>query len=365
MSASRAARAFVLSAFALSALHGCGRGAGVPPEGRAGPPTSCWSRSTPCGPTGWGATGTAPPTPRPRRPGQARRALCRRGRPRPAHGALARLDPDRAHSPRTRRPRQRRLRAAGDRTQRGRGLPEGRLSDGRLRVGLPAEAPLRLRARLRRLRRPAAARQGPAAHGLRGADRGPDHRRRAALARHGRLADRVAVAILPVGALLRSPRALRGARRGDGGERPRRTTARSRSWTPSSDGCSVASRRASREPRLLVLVTADHGESLGEHGEDTHGIFLYDSTIRVPFILAGAGVSGGRVADTVGARHRRRADAARLRRPRRPRGCRGARCAARPPASAWPTSRRTPSRSTRSSSTAGRRCTRGGRRSTS
>ena len=49
----------------------------------------------------------------------------------------------------------------------------------------------------------------------------------------------------------------------------------------------------------LVLVTADHGESLGEHGEDTHGIFLYDSTIRVPFILAGPGVTPGSVARTV------------------------------------------------------------------
>ena len=49
----------------------------------------------------------------------------------------------------------------------------------------------------------------------------------------------------------------------------------------------------------LVLVTADHGESLGEHGEDTHGIFLYDSTIRVPFILAGPGVPPGSVARTV------------------------------------------------------------------
>jgi tetratricopeptide (TPR) repeat protein len=49
----------------------------------------------------------------------------------------------------------------------------------------------------------------------------------------------------------------------------------------------------------LVLVTADHGESLGEHGEDTHGIFVYDSTIRVPFILAGPGVPEGVVARTV------------------------------------------------------------------
>ena len=56
-----------------------------------------------------------------------------------------------------------------------------------------------------------------------------------------------------------------------------------------------------REPGAppLVLVTADHGESLGEHGEDTHGIFVYDATIRVPFILAGPGVTAGVVAQTV------------------------------------------------------------------
>ena len=56
-----------------------------------------------------------------------------------------------------------------------------------------------------------------------------------------------------------------------------------------------------REPGAgpLVLVTADHGESLGEHGEDTHGIFVYDATIRVPFILAGPGVPAGKTARTV------------------------------------------------------------------
>ncbi len=49
----------------------------------------------------------------------------------------------------------------------------------------------------------------------------------------------------------------------------------------------------------LVLVTGDHGESLGEHGEDTHGIFVYDATIRVPFLLAGPGVPLGVVSRTV------------------------------------------------------------------
>jgi arylsulfatase A-like enzyme/cytochrome c-type biogenesis protein CcmH/NrfG len=49
----------------------------------------------------------------------------------------------------------------------------------------------------------------------------------------------------------------------------------------------------------LLLVTADHGESLGEHGEDTHGIFVYDATIRVPLMLSGPGVSEGVVVPTV------------------------------------------------------------------
>jgi len=35
----------------------------------------------------------------------------------------------------------------------------------------------------------------------------------------------------------------------------------------------------------LVVVTADHGESLGEHGEKTHALFIYDATVRVPLIL--------------------------------------------------------------------------------
>lgn len=35
----------------------------------------------------------------------------------------------------------------------------------------------------------------------------------------------------------------------------------------------------------IVVVVGDHGEGLGEHGEDTHGIFLYDSTTHVPLIM--------------------------------------------------------------------------------
>lgn len=35
----------------------------------------------------------------------------------------------------------------------------------------------------------------------------------------------------------------------------------------------------------IVVVTADHGESLGEHGENTHAIFVYEATIHVPLIV--------------------------------------------------------------------------------
>jgi tetratricopeptide (TPR) repeat protein len=37
--------------------------------------------------------------------------------------------------------------------------------------------------------------------------------------------------------------------------------------------------------RALIIFTSDHGESLGEHGEDTHGYFIYQSTLRVPLII--------------------------------------------------------------------------------
>ena len=36
----------------------------------------------------------------------------------------------------------------------------------------------------------------------------------------------------------------------------------------------------------LVVLTGDHGESLGDHGETTHGLFAYESTLRVPLIMA-------------------------------------------------------------------------------
>jgi arylsulfatase A-like enzyme/tetratricopeptide (TPR) repeat protein len=37
--------------------------------------------------------------------------------------------------------------------------------------------------------------------------------------------------------------------------------------------------------RTIVAVLGDHGESLGEHGEDAHGFFIYESTARVPMLI--------------------------------------------------------------------------------
>ena len=40
----------------------------------------------------------------------------------------------------------------------------------------------------------------------------------------------------------------------------------------------------------VIVVVADHGESLGEHDEQTHGFFVYDATVHIPLVIAGPGV---------------------------------------------------------------------------
>jgi arylsulfatase A-like enzyme/Flp pilus assembly protein TadD len=47
----------------------------------------------------------------------------------------------------------------------------------------------------------------------------------------------------------------------------------------------------------LIILTADHGEALGDHGELTHGLFAYEATLRVPLVLWSRGrVQPGRTA---------------------------------------------------------------------
>jgi len=48
------------------------------------------------------------------------------------------------------------------------------------------------------------------------------------------------------------------------------------------------------QPRsTLIIVTSDHGEGLGDHGEATHGVFAYEATLRVPLIIAEARSAAG------------------------------------------------------------------------
>ena len=50
-------------------------------------------------------------------------------------------------------------------------------------------------------------------------------------------------------------------------------------------------RRTGRYEQAVVTAIADHGESLGEHGEAEHGFFVYDAVLRVPWILRAPGVA--------------------------------------------------------------------------
>ena len=53
--------------------------------------------------------------------------------------------------------------------------------------------------------------------------------------------------------------------------------------------------------RTVVVVMGDHGESLGEHGESTHGFFVYQATMHVPLLIRAPfdAMAGRRVTDTV------------------------------------------------------------------
>ena len=49
----------------------------------------------------------------------------------------------------------------------------------------------------------------------------------------------------------------------------------------------------------IVVVVGDHGEMLGEHGEQQHGFFVYDAAVRIPLIVAGPGVPARAVREQV------------------------------------------------------------------
>ena len=179
------------------------------------------------------------------------------------------------------------------------------------------------------------------------------------------LARGVRAALLPVRALLRPPRRLHAAARVRralpgpslrgrdrvGGRRPRAAPRR-------------ASRARGRLERTVVAVTADHGESLGEHGERTHSYTLYDATLSVPVVLLRA-----RACPTGRTRARRGVDRLASVAPTLARGSPGLAPLAREPTARISSpaprlrrgaaeARRTPRPSPPSSTTAGRRSTR-------
>ena len=53
----------------------------------------------------------------------------------------------------------------------------------------------------------------------------------------------------------------------------------------------AAAEQQSQGRSLQIIVVGDHGEGLGEHGETLHGNLLYQGTMRVPLIIAGAGIA--------------------------------------------------------------------------
>lgn len=50
---------------------------------------------------------------------------------------------------------------------------------------------------------------------------------------------------------------------------------------------------ADRESSTLIVATSDHGEAFGEHGEISHSVFVYDTTLRIPLVVAGPGIKAG------------------------------------------------------------------------
>lgn len=50
-------------------------------------------------------------------------------------------------------------------------------------------------------------------------------------------------------------------------------------------------RAAGQLDNTLIVALADHGEALGDHGEATHGLFAYESTLHIPFVLAGPSIA--------------------------------------------------------------------------
>ena len=71
-------------------------------------------------------------------------------------------------------------------------------------------------------------------------------------------------------------------------------------YTDNVIGQLISKFRQQRDPSdLLIVLTSDHGEGLGEHNEKSHCIFVYDSTLRIPLIFNGPGIDPARISAPV------------------------------------------------------------------
>src|SRR5262249_46345125 len=57
--------------------------------------------------------------------------------------------------------------------------------------------------------------------------------------------------------------------------------------------------RTGRDRDTLFIITADHGEAFGEHGESSHSLFIYNTTLRIPLLISYPGIAAKRVAPLV------------------------------------------------------------------
>jgi len=54
-------------------------------------------------------------------------------------------------------------------------------------------------------------------------------------------------------------------------------------------------KRTGRDRNTLFIITADHGEAFGEHGESSHSLFVYNTTLHIPLLVSYPGIKPGRV----------------------------------------------------------------------
>lgn len=55
--------------------------------------------------------------------------------------------------------------------------------------------------------------------------------------------------------------------------------------------------------KTVIVITADHGEAFGEHGNHWHGRYLYDESVHIPLLIHLPGISGRKISFPVGAVH--------------------------------------------------------------